>query len=356
VGDGFGTSIAVNTTNTDGNGPPAPAIAYGVPGEDLGSVSDAGLAGLLVFGNTAGDVVLARDITQNSPGISGQAESGDRFGAAVEVFRGPGGFFCSSGPTMGFSLVVGVPGEDLGSVRDAGMVHVADQLATDHPLSQDTAGVDGVAEAGDQFGATLALTSWCEHDGPSHVALAVGVPAEDIGAKVDAGMVHLFRADNDELPLPQHWSASQDSVSVLGTAESGDRFGTVLLFGNTWLEGLGQPLVVGVPGEDIGSVPDAGMVQVFGEGTDGPGGGDVGLAQPDLGEAAQAGDHFGAAVATRQDGLFVGVPDDVTYPTGAIHMVPWDVVVGDGGDDVVIRPGVDGVPDGAARFGAALAP
>ncbi|HEX8343808.1 MAG TPA: hypothetical protein VF657_03555 [Actinoplanes sp.] len=146
AGDGFGASIAVNTTDSEGSA--SPAIAYGVPGEDLGSVSDAGLAGLVAFDATTGDVALTRDISQNSPGISGQAEPGDRFGGAVEVFRGPGGFGCSSGPALGYTLVAGVPGEDLGSIRDAGLVHVARGLTTDFPLSQDTAGVRRSRRAG----------------------------------------------------------------------------------------------------------------------------------------------------------------------------------------------------------------
>jgi hypothetical protein len=355
AGDGFGASIAVNTTNLDGEGWPSPAIAYGAPGEDLGSVSDAGLAGLVTFDGTTGDVALARDITQDSPGISGQAEVGDRFGAAVEVFQGPGGFGCAATTVLGYTLVVGVPGEDLGSIQNAGMVHIARGLTTDTPLSQDAAGVDGAAESGDQFGASLALASFCEHDGPSHVTLAVGVPTEDIGSVVDAGAVHLFRTDDDELPLPQRWSANQDTTSVAGTAESGDRFGTTLALGGPWRDGIGEPVVVGVPGEDIGSVADAGFVQVFGDGTTAPGNGDASLAQPDLGDPAQTGDHFGAALATRYDVLFVAAPDDVTYSTGAVHMIPWDLVFGAGGEDVVIRPGTDGVPSGAVRFGAALA-
>jgi len=355
AGDRFGASIAVNTTNLDGAGSSSPAIAYGAPGEDLGSVSDAGVAGLVAFDVTTGDVALARDITQDSPGISGQAEPGDRFGAAVEVFQGPGGFGCDTTTVLGYTLVVGAPGEDLGSVQDAGLVHVARGLAADTPLSQDTAGVDGVAESGDQFGASLALASFCEHDGPSHVTLAVGAPTEDIGAMADAGAAYLFRTDDDELPLPQRWSVNQDTTSVAGTAESGDRFGATLALGGPWRDGLGEPVVVGAPGEDVGSVADAGFVQVFGDGTTAPGDRDAGLAQPDLGDPAQTGDHFGAALATRYDAVFIAAPDDVTYPTGVVHMIPWDIVFGAAGEDVVISPGVDGVPSGAVRFGAALA-
>jgi hypothetical protein len=58
-------------------------------------------------------------------------------------------------------LAIGVPGEDLGSIGDGGVVHVlqgaaAGLTATGSQLwSQNSSGVDDTAEAGDGFGATL---------------------------------------------------------------------------------------------------------------------------------------------------------------------------------------------------------
>src|SRR6266540_1109212 len=285
AGDRFGAAIAVNTTDLDGAGYPAPAIAYGVPGEDLGSIADAGVAGLVAFDGATGAVAEAADISQDSPGISGAAEAGDRFGGAVEVFQGPGGFGCGVVGVDGLTLVVGTPGEDLGSVRDAGMIHLVRGQTSDSPLTQDSPGVDGVAEAGDQFGARLALTSFCEHDGPSHVRLAVGVR---------------------------------------------------------------------VPSEDIGSKADAGAVQVFGDQTSTPGIGSVSVGQSIVGQPVEAGDHFGAALATRLDFLIVGAPDDATYSTGVVHAIAWQTVFGEPGNDLLFVPGSGSVPGGAARFGAGV--
>ncbi|MQA24863.1 MAG: hypothetical protein GEU94_05200 [Micromonosporaceae bacterium] len=352
AGDRFGAGLAVNTTT--GESWPAPAVAYGAPGEDIGSTSNAGAAGLVAFDPATGTVSAARAITQDSPGIAGSVEAGDRFGAAVEVFQGPGGFFCDVTGAKGFTLVVGTPGEDFGAVRDVGMVHLARDLAKDTPLSQDAPGVGGVGEAGDQFGASLALTSFCEHDGPSHVTLAVGVPAEDIGSTRDAGAAHLFRTDDDELPLPERWSASQNTTGVAGTAEAGDRFGSLVALGGPWRDDIGEPVVVGVAGEDIGAAGDAGAVQVFGDATSDPGNGDVFVSQAHAGESPEAGDHFGAAVTTRGDYLYVGAPDDVTYSSGAVHGILWPSLFGPEGHQFFV-PGVDGVPADATRFGAALA-
>ncbi|MFA1547599.1 hypothetical protein [Actinomadura chokoriensis] len=350
AGDRFGAAVAVNRTGDESG--PAPALAFGVPGEDLGGVADAGAAGVVTFDGETGGVATVATITQDSPGIGGGAEAGDRFGAAVELFQGPGGFGCSVTGIQGFTLVVGAPGEDLGGHQNAGMVHLARNLANDTPLSQDSAGVDGATESGDQFGASLALSSFCEHDGPSHVRLAVGTPFEDIGTAGDAGMVHLFATDDDELPLPQRWSVTQDSAGVAGTAETGDRFGTVLEVGGPWRDGLGEPLVVGVPHEDVGAATDAGGVQVFGEAASAPGNGDIFLTQSDMGQTPQAADHLGAAVSIRYSHLLVGVPDDVTYGSGAVHGISWP---GTSGTPLLLVPGQDGIPADAVRFGAALA-
>lgn len=352
AGDRFGAAVAANRTT--GEFGTAPAVAFGVPGENVGSTADAGAAGVVTFDPGTGEVATTATITQDSPGISGAAEAGDRFGAAVELFQGPGGFGCGVAGVKGFTLVAGAPGEDLSGRQDAGRVHLTRDLTTDMPLSQDSPGVDGSAETGDQFGASLALSSFCEHDGPSHIELAVGVPNEDIGSAGDAGMVHLFATDDDELPPPQRWSANQNSAGVDGTAEVGDRFGSVLMLGGPWRDGLGEPLVVGLPGEDIGTTKDAGAAQVFGDAASAPGNGDVFLDQSHVGEVPQTADHFGAALSSRNDYLLVGAPDDVTHSKGAVHGIAWPDVFGTPTPDLLFVPGKDGIPADAIRFGAWL--
>ena len=91
-------------------------------------------------------------MTQNSPGIPGTAEAGDRFGAALSINY--------SGRLGGIvDVAVGVPNEDIGSLADAGSVIVLqdlyDPVETAVALDQNSAGVPGVAEAGDRFGRSL---------------------------------------------------------------------------------------------------------------------------------------------------------------------------------------------------------
>jgi hypothetical protein len=57
------------------------------------------------------------------------------------------------------SVAVGVPGEDVGGAVDAGAVNVlhgsAVGLVGASLFTQDTAGVGGAAESGDEFGAAV---------------------------------------------------------------------------------------------------------------------------------------------------------------------------------------------------------
>jgi hypothetical protein len=348
-GDRFGAALAANETT--GDGLPHPALAFGAPGEDLGGTPDAGSAGVVTFKPATGEIGTAVTITQDSPGIGGGAEAGDGFGTAVGLFQGPGGFSCGVTGVDGYTLVVGAPGEDLDGNADAGLVHLARDLVSDTPLSQDSPGVDGAVEPGDRFGAGLALASYCEHDGPSHVQLAVGVPFEDFGSVANVGMAHLFATDDDELPMPQRWSVSQNSTDVAGTSEAGDQFGSVLELGGPWRDGLGEPLIVGIPREDIGGAADAGGVQVFGQSASAPGIGDTFLSQSDVGLVPQAADLFGAALASRYGLLLVGAPDDATHTKGAVHGIPWP---GTSGSPLLFTPGQDEIPGDAVRFGASL--
>jgi hypothetical protein len=349
AGDRFGAAVSANETRTDDGS--APAVAYGVPGEDIGSTADAGLAGLVTFDPQSGGVAAAGSVHQDSPGISGDVESGDRFGQAVGVIQGPGGFSCPVSGTRGLTMAVGVPGEDFGATRDPGMVHVIRNLTGDTLLSQDAPGVDGAPEAGDQFGAALALGSECEHDGPSHVKLVVGTPGEDEGTIADSGMIHYFGTDDDELPLPPRWSVHQNGADVADQSEAGDRFGSVLALGGPWRgDDVGAAIVVGIPREDVGAALDGGAVQIFGDSLVAPGTSDLFVTQAQGAEPIETGDGFGTAVAAYQDHLLVGAPDDVTHGTGVVHGIPWAAT----GTGLSLAPGQDGIPDDAVRFGAAV--
>ncbi|EPH46146.1 FG-GAP-like repeat-containing protein [Streptomyces aurantiacus] len=80
-GDGFGASVAVGDVNRDGYAD----VAVGAPGEDVGSVGDAGSV-TLVRGSASGVTGTgAQAFHQNTAGVPGVAEKGDAFGEATAL-------------------------------------------------------------------------------------------------------------------------------------------------------------------------------------------------------------------------------------------------------------------------------
>ncbi|MEM3916594.1 MAG: FG-GAP repeat protein, partial [Candidatus Nitrosocaldus sp.] len=130
---------------------------------------------------------------------------------------------------------VGVPFEDIGSIKDAGAVNIlygsSSGLQASSPddqfWHQDSTGVEDVAEDFDLFGSSLAAGDF-NNDGRDD--LAVGVPVEDIGSIIDAGAVNILYGSSSGLqassPDDQFWH--QDSPNVDGVAESGDELGYTL--------------------------------------------------------------------------------------------------------------------------------
>src|SRR5919204_1090753 len=80
-------------------------------------------------------------------------------------------------------LAVGVPGEDVAGIEDAGAVNVLYGSATgvttagDQLFSQDSPGVAGAAEAGERVGSAVAAGDF---NGDGYAHLAVGGPFGDV--------------------------------------------------------------------------------------------------------------------------------------------------------------------------------
>ncbi|MBD9725089.1 FG-GAP repeat protein [Streptomyces sp. ID-01-6.2a] len=106
-GDQFGYSVAAGDVTGDGY----PDIAVGVPGEDIGSVVDAGSVVLLKGGASGLTGTGAQAFDQSDPGVPGASETGDTFGAAVSLL--------DVNADNRADLAVGAPGED-GTLQDSG--------------------------------------------------------------------------------------------------------------------------------------------------------------------------------------------------------------------------------------------
>jgi hypothetical protein len=277
-------------------------------------------------------------------------------------------------------LAIGVPNDDESGVR-SGAVNVIygseDGLRTggpDTPPDQiwhlNNIFGPGVAVAGDDFGWALAAGDF-DNDGVSD--LAIGAPGFDPGVS-NAGLIVVLFGTQDVGLTATGAQLVLQSFLVADGSEAGDNFGKSLAAGDFNDEDA-DDLAVGVPGEDIGTLPagvDAGAVNIIysltGVGLaasgpflhQGPGGGL-------LGEAAEFEDGLGTALAAGDfdengnDDLAIGVPgEDLAGPVvedaGLVHVVYGAAAGLDTANQEIWTQGpLDDDPEEDDQFGSALA-
>ena len=144
--DEFGFSVAAGDFNGDGKWD----LAVGVPGQKVSGRIDAGAVNV-IDGSANGLTATGNQFwSQDSRGIIEVAEAGDRFGWSV----GSANF----GNGTQADLVVGVPDENVGRIRDAGGVNVVygsgnGLTATGNQFfTENTPGILQYSQPGDQLG------------------------------------------------------------------------------------------------------------------------------------------------------------------------------------------------------------
>lgn len=101
-----------------------------------------------------------------------------------------------------------------------------------------------------------------DFDGDGYTDFAIAAPGGTVNGRSGAGYFTVVYGMADGPRGVKRQVISQDRYGIPGTAETGDRFGSDLTAAD--LDGDGfTDLVVGAPGEDIGSVRDAGRHTVL---------------------------------------------------------------------------------------------
>lgn len=115
-------------------------------------------------------------------------------------------------------------------------------------LHQDSPGVPGGAEKGDDFGFEV---SFGDINGDGLADLAVGSLGEDVGGVPDAGMVTVLYSTGDSFQGPGNQGFHQDVAGVPGSGEAGDGFGGEVFLSDADGDGKAD-LMVGSAGENNG--------------------------------------------------------------------------------------------------------
>jgi hypothetical protein len=218
--DSFGSVLAAGDFNGDGHDD----LAIGAPDEDADGRVDSGMVHVIEGSNAGLALESARIWRQDRQGVPDASQNGDAFGAKLAS-----GDFNGDGAD---DLAIAAPLEDRHGVADAGVVTVLYGGETGlraHAAQlwhQDIAGVPGVCQTNDRFGAALASGDF---NGDDHDDLAVGVPGQAVLGFENAGIVHVFHGGNLGLKTAGNQQLDEPGPSP---NEAGENFGRNLASGD----------------------------------------------------------------------------------------------------------------------------
>jgi hypothetical protein len=253
TGDWFGGALAAGDFNGDGRDD----LAIGVQRDVVSGSTGTGGAGSvnIIYGRSSGLSSIGDQLwTQDSSGVSGDAEGQDAFGASLAAGRFNFDNFDD--------LAIGAPGAKVGGDVGAGEVNVLYGSATkiqsisNALFTRDSLGSQ--SQANENFGASLAVGTF---DGNNFDDLAIGVPNANLGA-IRAGFIQILYSFGSGLGESGTLIFGEDTPGVLGTAEINDSFGASLTAGDYNGDGRAD-LAIGVPRQSVGGVNDAGQVAVL---------------------------------------------------------------------------------------------
>ncbi|MFN3216526.1 MAG: S8 family serine peptidase [Acidimicrobiales bacterium] len=244
--------------DVDGNG--GADLLAGTPDEGIGSARRAGQVGVYPDWSRRRPLSAVR-VTQEWPGVPGDSEPNDAFGAALA---------CGDFDGDGYDdLAIGSPTESVGRRRAVGAVRVipggpggparsgARTLVGDDLLS-------GRSAARDRLGAALAVGDF---DGDGYDDLAVGVPGEDLRGS-GTGAVVVIPGGPGGLDTGRAAVLHAATRGIPGKPVPDAEFGAALAAGDIDYDGA-DDLVIGVPGARVGRTRAAGAIVVVHGSTEG---------------------------------------------------------------------------------------
>ncbi|GAB4536116.1 MAG: hypothetical protein Tsb0014_23640 [Pleurocapsa sp.] len=252
-------SLGFSLTTGDFNNDDKDDLAIGVIGESIDDILDSGAVNV-IYGSDTGLTAIDNQIwQQNSPGVASEAEDGDKLGQGLTA-----GDFNGDDKD---DLAIGVPGEDIDDILDAGAVNVIygsdiGLTARDNQIwQQNSPDIAGKAEDNDALGKSLTAGDF---NGDGKDDLAIGVPGEDLGEILDAGAVNVIYGSDTGLTSTnnQVWHQNSIETETIVSAEDDDALGESLATGDFNGDGK-DDLAIGVPGEDLGEILDAGAVNII---------------------------------------------------------------------------------------------
>ena len=249
--DKFGASVAIF----------GDTLAVGVGSDDVGGNVDQG--SVRVFMRSGNGWVLQQTLTASA------GAAGDQFGASVALY--------------GDTLVVGIPGDDIGANSNQGSVETYMRNGAAWVFTQSNTAPGGAS--GDAFGSAVSL--W-------EGTLVVGAPFDTVGTNPWQGSAHVY------VRSATIWNYAQ--MLTLADGSSADRFGAVIsVYGDT--------IALGDPYYDVGANSFQGSVRLFERSN-----GVWTLRQTVTAADGAYGDYFGSDVALDANTLVVGVPYDDVGP------------------------------------------
>jgi hypothetical protein len=267
-GGRFGTSLAAG--DFDGNG--APDLAVGAFGDFwvYRGLATGDLTGAKIHiggsdGETAHVATAAADYTGDGvadlavslgwPSLSPEYDGFHRLnvykGSATGLVPEP---MASEGHSYADLTAGDVNGDGKADLVAGGgneihvMLATGNGFGTPQVIDQDTDGVPGTDEDGDNFGDALAAG---DVNGDGRADIAVGAPNEAIGTVKDAGAATVLYGSADGLTATGAQMLGQNSSGVPGDAEQADYFGAELSLADTNGDGRAD-LAAGAPGENAG--------------------------------------------------------------------------------------------------------